>query len=110
MINCNQDKNQVHYMREEEKMFHIGVWSLGIVVLLTIGLQVCYRTQNKSRERVRSQIVSTQQEIADAQTNFSSYVRPEILRNLVTSIAPKSEVISFNKSVAIEDLPNREDR
>ncbi len=96
-------------MREEEKMFQIGIWSLGVVILLTIGLQVCYRTQNGARDRVHSQIVRTQQEIAVAQANFASYVRPEILRNLVTSIAPKSEVISFNKSVTIEDLPNRGD-
>lgn len=93
---------------EDEKMFQIGVWSLGIVLVLTFGLQVCYRTQNRARDRVRREIVQTQQDIAVAQANFASYVRPEILRNLVVSIAPKSEVISFNKSIAIDALPNKE--
>jgi len=94
-------------MNEDEKMFQIGLWSLGAVLLLTIGLQVCYRTQNRSRDHVRHQIVQTQQEIAARQANFASYVRPEILRNLVISITPRAEVISFHKSVAIDDLPMR---
>lgn len=95
-------------MGDDEKMFQIGIWMLGAVVLLTVGLQVCYRTQNRARNRVHAEIVRTQQAIAVAQANFASYVRPEILRNLVVSIAPKSEVISFNKSVSINELPIRE--
>lgn len=93
---------------EDEKMFRIGVWSLGAVLFLTVTLQVCFRTQNRALNRVRRDIVHTQQEYAVAQANFASYVRPEILRNLVVSVAPKSEAISFKKSVAIADLPNKE--
>ena len=95
-------------MNEDEKMFHIGSWAAAGVVVLIAVLQVCYRTQNRARDRVRAEIVRTQQEYAVAAANFASYVRPEILRNLVTSINPKSEVISFHKSVAIEELPVRE--
>lgn len=95
-------------MQDDEKMFHIGMWSMGAVLLLTVTLQVCYRTQNNVRNRVRAEIVHTQQEIAVAQANFASFVRPEILRNLVTSIAPETETISFNKSVSIDQLANRE--
>ncbi len=94
-------------MNEDEKMFQIGLWALGGVFLLTVGLQVCYRTQNRARNRVRAEIVQTQQEIATRQASFASFVRPEILRNLVVSVAPKSEVISFNKTVTAEELPNR---
>lgn len=88
-------------------MFHIGLWAFGSVLALTIVLQVCYRTQNKARDRVRREIVLTQQKSAEMTANFASYVRPEILRNLVVSIYPKSEVISFHKSVAIDELPLR---
>lgn len=95
-------------MCEDEKMFQIGLWAMGAVLLLTIGLQVCYRTQNRARDRVRSDIVQTQQEIAVAQANFASYVRPEILRNLVGAVVPKAEVVSFHKSVSIGDLAMRE--
>ena len=52
----------------------------------------------------------TQQEIALAEAQFASYVRPESLRNMVVTIQPKSEVVSFNKSVAIENLKNREEK
>lgn len=95
-------------MTEDEKMFHIGMWAFGSVLALTIVLQVCYRTQNKARDRVRREIVATQQRTAELAANFASYVRPEILRNVVVSIYPKSEVISFHKSIAVDELPRRE--
>ncbi len=95
-------------MKDDEKMIRIGFWSLGLVLLISIVLQVGFRTQNRQINRVRREIVQTQQKIAVAEANFASYVRPEILRNLVVSVAPKSEVVSFNKSVAIADLPNRD--
>lgn len=94
-------------MHDDDKMFQIGVWSLGIVLLMTVTLQVAFRTQNRQINRVRREIIHTQQKIAVAEANFASYVRPEILRNLVVSIAPKSEAISFNKSIAINDLMAR---
>lgn len=94
-------------MSEDEKMFQIGLWFLGAVVLLTIVLQVCYRTQRQALKNVSQEIVRTQQEIAVAQANFASFVRPEILRNSVMMVAPKSEIVSFHKSVFIGDLPNR---
>lgn len=95
-------------MSADEKMFHIGMWAFGAVLVLTIGLQVCYRTQNRARNRIRAQIVQTQQETAALTASFASFVRPEILRNTVVSIYPKSEIISFQKSVSIADLPSRE--
>ena len=96
-------------MHDDEKMFQIGVWSVGIVLMMTVVLQVAFRTQNRQINRVRREIVATQQQIAVAEANFAAYVRPEILRNLVVSIAPKSEVISFNKSVGINDLKVKEE-
>jgi hypothetical protein len=95
-------------MHDDEKMFHIGVWSLGIVVLISVTLQVCFRTQNRQINRVRRDIIETQQKIAVAQANFASLVRPEVLRNMVVSVLPKVEGISFQKSVAIDALPNRD--
>ncbi len=95
-------------MNEDEQMFQWGIGLAMAVLMLTAVLQVCYRVQDKTRARTKAEIVQTQQEIAVAQANFASYVRPEILRNLVVSIYPKSEVISFNKSIAIDDIPMRE--
>lgn len=95
-------------MNEDEKMFHWGIALAMAVLMLTAGLQVCYRVQNKTRARVRADIVKTQQETAVAAANFASYVRPEILRNLVVSIHPRAEVISFQKAIAITDLPVKE--
>ena len=75
--------------------------------ILTVALQVCHRVQNDARRNARQKIVQVQQEIAVAQANFSAYVRPEILRNLVMNTVPKAEVISFHKSVEIQNLPDR---
>ena len=96
-------------MQDDEKMFQIGVWSVGVVLLMTVILQVAFRTQNRQLNRVRREIVVTQQQIAVAEANFAAYVRPEILRNLVTSIAPKSELVSFNKSIAVNQIEFKED-
>jgi hypothetical protein len=93
---------------EDEKMFQIGVWSMGLVLLLTVCLQVCYRTQNRALNRVRRDIIQTQQEYAVAQANFAAYVRPEILRDLVSRTSPKAEVVSFNKAVSIIELKDKE--
>ena len=91
-------------MGEDKKMFQIGSWSLGVVVMLLFGFQVCFRTQQGQINRVRRDIVKTQQDIAVAEANFASFVRPEILRNMVITITPKAEVVSFQKAIAIENL------
>lgn len=96
-------------MSDDKKMFQIGSWSLGIVVMLLLVFQVCFRTQLGQLNRVRRDIVKTQQNIAVAEANFASYVRPESLRNMVMMIVPKAEVISFQKAIAIESLENRGD-
>lgn len=97
-------------MSDDEKMLHIGYWSIGVVFFLTVVLSAMSRTQNREINHVRRSIVKTQQEIALAEAQFASYVRPESLRNMVVTIQPKSEVVSFNKSVAIENLKNREEK
>ena len=94
-------------MRESEIMFRVGWISIAVVAMLLSTLQVCYETQNDARNRVRAQIVDTQQEITVAQANFASYVRPEILRSMVSSIRPDAEVVSFHKSVSINDLTDK---
>ena len=96
-------------MQNDEKMFQIGVWSVGVVLLMTVILQVAFRTQNRQLNRVRREIVATQQQIAVAEANFGAYVRPEILRNLVVSMAPKSELVSFNKSIAVNEIGFKEE-
>ena len=97
-------------MNEEEKMFRIGSAMLTLVIALTVALQVCYRTQNNERRHVRAQIRDAQQDIALAQAEFASWVRPESLRNLIDiSGLRKVEPISFNKSVEIQELPDRID-
>ena len=97
-------------MNEEEKMFRIGSAMLILVVALAVALQVCYRTQNRERRDVRRMIRETQQDIALAQTEFAMLVRPENLRNAMDiSGLSKVEAISFNKSVEIQELPDRID-
>ncbi len=94
-------------MNEDEKMIQIGLWSFGAVILLTVGLQVCYRTQIRTLKHVRAEIVNTQKEIAVAVTKFEGYKRPEVLRNLVAGVIPRAEAIGYHKSVSIDALPDR---
>ena len=97
-------------MNEEEIMFRIGSAMLVFVVALTVGLQVCYRTQNNERRDVREKIRDAQQDIALSQAEFAALVRLESLRNSIDiSGLTKVEPISFNKSVEIGELPDRID-
>lgn len=97
-------------MAEDEKMFHIGVWALCGVIVLTVGLQVCYRTQIRTLNHVRREIVRTQQDIAAAETKFEGYKRPEILRNLVSGVVPDASAIGYQKSVTIDSLSVRKEK
>jgi len=94
-------------MNEDEKMFQIGIWTLIIVAVLTVILQVCYRTQNRVLNRVRADVIQTKQNIAVAETDFAAYVRPEILGSVVKLVNPKSETVGFQKNISINDLPER---
>ena len=94
-------------MNEDEKMFQIGVWALIIMAVLTVILQVCYRTQNRVLNHVRADIVQTKQSIAVAETDFAGYVRPEILGSVVKLVNPKAETVGFQKNVSINELPER---
>ena len=95
-------------MHDDEKMFHVGMWSIGVVMMLSVMLQVGFRTQSRQINRVRRDIVETQQKIAVAQANFASLVRPEVLGNTVEIVLGKVEPIGFQKTVLIDKLPNRE--
>lgn len=94
-------------MNEDEKMFQIGIWSLIIMAMLTVILQVCYRTQNRVLNRVRADIIQTKQSIAVAETDFAAYLRPEILGSVVKLVNPKAETVGFQKNISIGDLPER---
>ena len=94
-------------MNEDEKMFQIGIWTLIIVAVLTVILQVCYRSQNRVLNRVRADVIQTKQNIAVAETDFAAYVRPEILGSVVKLVNPKSETVGFQKNISINDLPER---
>ena len=94
-------------MSDDKKMFQIGSWSLGIVAMLLFIFQVCFRTQQGQVNRVHREIIKVQQDIAVAEASFASYVRPENLRNIVSIVSPKAEVVSFQKAIAVDDLPIR---
>jgi hypothetical protein len=91
-------------MDESEQMFNLGVWGLVAVMLLTAALQVAYRVQNGAMVRAGRGIDEARQQIDIASANFSAYVRPEILRSLVNGIYPDAEPVSFNKTVAANEL------
>ena len=94
-------------MNEDEKMFHIGVWALIAVAVLTVVLQVCYRTQNRVLKRVHADIAATERQIAIDETKFAEYVLPNTLRDRVTTNTPHAETIGFHKNVTIDELADR---
>ncbi len=94
-------------MNEDEKLYRIGWGLLGAALIITVLLQVCYRTQNRVLKRVRAEIVTTNQKIAVAETKFAEYVLPNSLRDRVTTSVPRAETIGFHKNITIGELADR---
>jgi hypothetical protein len=92
-------------MRDDEKMLNIGVTMVVSVVCLIAFLQVCYRVQDNNLKSVRRSLENTQQEYDIAGTKFSALSSAGLLRASVAEINPKMEVVSFSKTVFIDDIP-----
>ena len=92
-------------MRDDEKMFNLGVAMFVGIVCLIVFLQVCYREQNNNLKSVRRSADVARQEYAVAETKFSSLSSADSLRGSVVGINPNAEIVSFSKTVHIDDIP-----
>lgn len=92
-------------MRDDEKMFNIGfAMSLGMVFLI-VFLQVCYRVQNNNLVSVRHSMETTKHESDIDGTKLSALLSADSLRASVKHVNPRAEVVSFSKTVHIDDIP-----
>jgi hypothetical protein len=93
------------FMRDDEKMFNLGmIMAIGMVCLI-VFLQVCYREQNNNLKTVRHEMDVARQEYAIAQTRFSGLSSADSLRGSVVGVNPWAETVSFSKTVNIHDIP-----
>ena len=92
-------------MRDDQKMFNIGVGLfLGLVFVIEF-LQVAYRVQDNNLKSVRRNMIETKQEYDIARTKFSALSSADSLRNSVIGINPKAETVSFSKTLHINNIP-----
>ena len=92
-------------MRDDEKMFNIGTIMLMAVVFFIVFLQVCYRVQNSNLDAVRRNMDNTRHEFDIARTRFSALSSADSLRGSVVGVNPRAEIVSFSKTVNINDIP-----
>ena len=92
-------------MRDDEKMFNIGLWMLFIVVSLIIFLQVGYRVQNSNLQYVIEALEDTKYTTALAETKFSNLSSGDFLRNSVDMIYPNATTVSYSRTIRINDIP-----
>lgn len=92
-------------MRDDEKMFNIGVAMLMGVMFLIVFLQVCYRVQNNNIKSVRNTMETTKHESDIAGTRFSVLSSADSLRGSVVGINPRAETVSFSKTIHIDNIP-----
>ncbi|MCQ2568235.1 MAG: hypothetical protein MJ163_01375 [Alphaproteobacteria bacterium] len=92
-------------MRDDEKMFNIGLTMVFAVICLIAFLQVCYRVQENNLKSVRQSLETTKQEYDIAGTKFSALSSAGLLRASVAEINPKMETVSFSKTVHIDEIP-----
>lgn len=92
-------------MRDDEKMFNLGFVMLGGVIVLIVFLQVCYRVQNSNLASVRRTMDETRHEYSIADTKFSALKSADSLRGSVVGVNPGAEIVSFSKTIHINDIP-----
>ncbi len=92
-------------MRDDEKMFNLGLFIVLVVICLIIFLQICYRVQNENLAAVRNSLENTRHEYAVAETRFSKLSSGDYLRSSVTGMNPKATTVSFSKTVHIDNIP-----
>lgn len=92
-------------MQDDQKMLNISVGMAIVVAFLAAVLQVCYREQNISMKKVRNSIETAKHELEMAETKFSALSSSESLRNSVSITNPKAEVVSFSKTIHIDEIP-----
>ena len=92
-------------MRDDEKMFNIGVAMAIAMVFFVIFLQVCDRVQNTNLKFVRRSLANTRHEYALAETRFSALTAADLLRSSVVGINPKAATVSYSKNVNVNDIP-----
>ena len=92
-------------MRDDEKMFSLGLSALIVVICLIVLLQVCYRVQNKNLAYVRNTLDATRHDYALAETKFSDLLSGDNLRKSVMQTNPNAVTVSFSKTIRIDDIP-----
>lgn len=92
-------------MRDDEKLFNLGMVMAISMVCLIVFLQVCYREQDNNLKGVRRAMDTTRQEFSVAQTRFSALSSADSLRSSVVGINPKAETVSFSKTIHIDNIP-----
>ena len=92
-------------MRDDEKMYIIGVTMVCCVVCLVAFLQVCYRVQDNNLRSVRQNMEDTLHAYDVAGTKFSALSSSGALRKSVLNVNPRAETVSFSKTVHIDDIP-----
>lgn len=92
-------------MQDDERLFNIGWVLVFTLSLMTAFLQVCYREQNKNLNTVRKELINVRQQYESAEVKFSALSSADSLRNSVIETNQKAEVVSFSKTINIENIP-----
>jgi len=95
-------------MSDDDKMFHIGFISIITVAVLIIMLLIGFRTQERQLRRVNTEIVRTQQSIAQNNIVLAGLVRSENLRGIVIGMFPQFETIGFRRNINVNEIPLRD--
>ena len=95
-------------MRDDEKMFNLGLFAMLTVVGLIVFLQVCYCVQNENLAAVRNSLENTRQEYGDAADRISKLSSGDYLSSSVMSMNPAAVNVSISKTIHIDSIKMEE--
>ena len=96
-------------MRDDEKMFNLGMVMLFSVIVVIVFLQVCYRKQNNDLRIIRETAETVRQTTEKEETKFLMLKSADSLRNSVKGAYPKAEIVLYSKTVHINNIPMAEE-
>ncbi|MCQ2562222.1 MAG: hypothetical protein MJ158_01225 [Alphaproteobacteria bacterium] len=92
-------------MREDDKMWCIGLMSLILVFVLSSFIQVCHRIQNKTLSDIHAEREIVRRDYSKADELYTQYSSAEYLRTAIINRNPKAEHVNFEKKINIKDIP-----
>jgi hypothetical protein len=91
-------------MRDDERLFSFGFQFFFITIILVAVFHFLFTKDEKILKAKNREIVSLEQDLANASVKFAALVQPEILRPIVMKVYPNYRPIGSGRTISAKSL------